>query len=253
MKTVWAGVFTICLILIGFSVSRSSAESEERSLDEDNILPPWWNSVFGVKPRSLRADRGKDERFWATRGKRSGLSIKPNGLFQPIKWKKASTLLKPNGFFMMGKRSSFKPNSLFSMTRGKRSFMKPNGLFSPLENYGGKRSISLKPNGLFSLTKRSDPSMVEADPTVSMSLYDQFWGMPMGIFGAYKKRSLDYDEFEEEENMEDVIEDEYDYDFDTNPVKREASTFWATRGKKDGNMFWATRGKRGENFWAVRG
>ena len=47
----------------------------------------------------------------------SGLLIKPNGLFQPIKWKKATTL-KPNGFFMMGKRSSFKPNSLFSMTRG---------------------------------------------------------------------------------------------------------------------------------------
>jgi len=241
------------LILIACSVSKSSAQShsdEASSSDEDIFLPPWWSSVFGVKPRSLRADRGKDERFWATRGKRSGLLIKPNGLFQPIKWKKATTL-KPNGFFMMGKRSSFKPNSLFSMTRGRRSFMKPNGLFSPLESYGGKRSISLKPNGLFSLTKRSDhQSLSDEYPSVSMELYDRFWGMPMGIYGPYKRSLGDYDEFDYEDEENDIEDDE---DYDLSPVKREASTFWATRGKKDGNMFWATRGKRGENFWAVRG
>ena len=129
--------------------------------------------------------------------------------------------------------------------------MKPNGLFSPLESYGGKRSISLKPNGLFSLTKRSDhQSLSEEYPSVSVELYDRFWGTPMGIYGPYKRSLDDYDEFDYEDEEND-IEDEDDYEM--SPVKREASTFWATRGKKDGNMFWATRGKRGENFWAVRG
>ena len=223
--------------------------------------------MFGVQPRVLRADKGK-ERFWATRGKRgSSLVIKPNGLFQPIKWKKSATL-KPNGFFMMGKRSSFKPNSLFSMTAGKRNFMKPNGLFSTFEN--GKRSISLKPNGLFSLTKRSvvdeeedtgPHPLVDVSDTMlePMGYYNQHWGNPTGFFGAYKrslkpnglssigKRSPDYEyeEDEEEEFEPEVIE--------MMPVKRGSSTFWATRGKREPNMFWATRGKRAGNFWAVRG
>ena len=227
--------------------------------------------MFGVKPRSLRADKG-EERFWATRGKRgsSSLVIKPNGLFQPIKWKKSS-YLKPNGLFMMGKRSSFKPNSLFSMTSGKRSFMKPNGLFSTFEP--GKRSFSLKPNGLFSMTKRSyvdEPeSLAGSHPLVDvsdtmlepMNYYNQHWGSPAGFFGAYKRSlkpnglfsigkraTLDYDD-EYDDEYEDDIEPEI---IELAPVKREAPTFWATRGKR-GNMFWATRGKRAGNFWAVRG
>ena len=72
----------------------------------------------------------------------------------------------------------------------------------------------------------------------------------MGIYGPYKRSLGDYDEFDYEDEENDIEEEE---DYEMSPVKREASTFWATRGKKDGNMFWATRGKRGENFWAVRG
>jgi len=190
--------------------------------NEDIVLPPWWGPLLGlrqIEPRSLRAD--KEERFWATRGKR-GINIKPNGLFQAIKGKRS---LKPNGLFGLhsgkrssfkpnslfaltaGKRSSFKPNSLFSMTVGKRSSFKPNSLFSlqtGKRNYMkpnglfpgmlGKRNIVLKPNGLFSLTKRSigpeedDVNSEMSSSTDPVSYYNTaHWGIPNGLFGAYKR------------------------------------------------------------------
>jgi len=268
MISVWSGLKITCVIFIGLCLGNSSAEANESEIGEDMVEPSWWTSMFGVKPRALRADiqGGKEERFWATRGKRASLAIKPNGLFQPIKWKRAN-MMKPNGLFVIGKRSSLKPNSLFAMTNGKRSYMKPNGLFSTIESYSPKRSMSLKPNGLFALTKRSIDMDENVDfpymnvPVISFEeAYNRHWGNPSGLFGADKrsmkpnglftlgKRSLDYEDYDlEEDNLEDsdLLE--------VMPIKRESQTFWATRGKRDADMFWATRGKRGENFWAVRG
>jgi len=243
MKSVCLGAILSCLAILVLPTAQSEVANEESV-----YLPPWWGQVFGVQPRVLRADKGKSERFWATRGKRSVMSIKPNGLFQPISWKRSKPALKPNGFFMMGKRSSLKPNSLFSMTQG-------------------KRTISLKPNGLFSLTKRSGDGPLIEEMYPKEYIYDQFWGVPSGIFGNYKrsmkpnglfsigKRSYDYDydvDDVDNEDIMDIDELETDDNDDFPMVKREPSTFWATRGKR-GEMFWATRGKRGENFWAARG
>jgi len=260
MIPVWSGLKITCVILLGLCISQVIAEENESEIGEEIVVPSWWSSMFGIKPRALRSD---SQNFWAARGKRAALAIKPNGLFQPIKWKRA-TMMKPNGLFVIGKRSSLKPNSLFTMTNGKRSFMKPNGLFSTID-YSPKRSMSLKPNGLFALTKRSinmDENLDFPDmPLVSFEdAYNKHWGNPSGLFGAYKrsmkpnglftlgKRSQVYDDYEvDEEDLEDsdLLE--------VTPVKRESQTFWATRGKRDADMFWATRGKRGENFWAVRG
>ena len=145
--------------------------------------------------------------------------------------------------------------------------MKPNGLFSSYDNFGGKRSISLKPNGLFSLTKRSgdNPLIEEMYPMPPEYFYDQYWGMPIGIFNYKRsmkpnglfsigKRSNDY-EYDVEDiqdgELEDVDELETEDSDEFHMDKREPQ-FWATRGKR-GDMFWATRGKRGQNFWAVRG
>ena len=88
------------------------------------LQPAWFSSMFSVKPRQLRADTERNDRtFWATRGKRGAMVI------------------KPNGFFSVGKRS-FKPNGLFNIKRG----FKPNNLFNI-----HKRSF--KPNGLFNVKK----------------------------------------------------------------------------------------------------
>merc|ERR1719483_1857008 len=160
-----------CLALISTLLSFSDhgclgQEQQGDGLQGEMLLPPWWSSLLGVRPlepRTLRAD--KEERFWATRGKKShqdqhfwaargkrGVVMKPNGLFGITQGKRSS--FKPNSLFSItaGKRSSFKPNNLFSLQTGKRSYLKPNGLFSSIQ---GKRSLSLKPNGLFSLPKRS--------------------------------------------------------------------------------------------------
>merc|ERR1719410_2131601 len=109
MISVWSGLKITCVIFIGLCLGNSLAEANESEIGEDMVEPSWWTSMFGVKPRALRADSqgGKEERFWATRGKRASLAMKPNGLF------------------VIGKRSSLKPNSLFAMTNGKRSYMKP--------------------------------------------------------------------------------------------------------------------------------
>merc|ERR1712013_405572 len=128
------------------------------------------------------------------------------------------------------------PNSLFTLQTGKRNNMKPNSLFPGMQ---GKRAIVLKPNGLFSLTKRSETAV----PAMYYDYdyddgYSPYWGMPHGLFGAYK-RSQDTSE-------DEIIDIE-------KPEKRDNTMFWATRGKKQDGTFWATRGKKSDDFWAVRG
>ena len=140
--------------------------------------------------------------------------------------------------------------------------MKPNSLFPGMQ---GKRAIVLKPNGLFSLTKRSEtavPAMYydyEYDDG-----YSPYWGMPHGLFGAYK-RSQDTSEDEIDDDMLEYSDDtdEKSKDIDSEaadeiidiekPEKRDNTMFWATRGKKQDGTFWATRGKKSDDFWAVRG
>lgn len=233
--------------------------------------------MFSVKPRQLRADTERNDRtFWATRGKRGGMVIKPNGFFSVGKRSfKPNGLFnikrgfKPNNLFNIHKRS-FKPNGLFNV---KRSFMKPNGLFATFE--GSKRSHSLKPNGFFSLTKRSTENLFD-DVGVSMPISlpiterEYFWGSPMGLFGSYKRAISDYENDDESDlgkrsmkpnGLFSIGKRSLDYDYEEDdsedlihvvPAKRE--TFWATRGKREPEMFWATRGKREPgNFWAVRG
>merc|ERR1719317_1185587 len=71
----------------------------------------------------------------------------------------------------------------------------------------GKRGIVIKPNGFFSLTKRSEtavPAMYydyEYDDG-----YSPYWGMPHGLFGAYK-RSQDTSEDEIDDDMLEYSED----------------------------------------------
>jgi len=105
---------------------------------------PWWaRHTNAVSPK--RAALEDDPTFFAVRGKKS--SMKPNALFSTIpKRLLGKRFLKPNSLFnsipkrMDGKRS-LKPNSLFG-NFGKRS-LKPNSLFG---NFGKRY---LNPNSLF--------------------------------------------------------------------------------------------------------
>ena len=229
--------------------------------------------MFGVLPRQLRGDTGRNEHtFWATRGKRAGMMdmvIKPNGFFNVGK-----RGFKPNGLFNIKRmgfkpnmfnvnKRSFKPNGLFNI---KRSFMKPNGLFATFE--GGKRSWSIKPNGLFSLTKRSlnlQNDVVDREPLEDVSMLslpfhftdrDNYWGSPMGLFGSYKRSMkpnglFTIDKRTSDTEYDDIEDDDEDL-VHVLPVKR--GTFWATRGKREPEVFWATKGiTEPGNFWAVRG
>ena len=174
-----------------------------------------------VEPRSVRTV-GRQEKFWATRGKRSEMFIKPNGLFQPLNGKRDSmSMMKPNGFFMVGKRSSpVEGGQLLSVTPGARVYgFKPNGIFASFDD---KRSLSLKPNGLFTLTKKSKP-------------FHKRYIKPNGFFSIAKR------------GIEDMEDYDMDYegdlnlaDLDLEPSKREQESL-APRSKMP-EFFWATRG-----------
>ena len=249
--------------------------------------------MFSVKPRQLRADTERNDRtFWATRGKRGDMVIKPNGFFSVGKRSfKPNGLFnikrgfKPNNLFNIHKRS-FKPNGLFNV---KKSFMKPNGLFATFE--GSKRSHSLKPNGFFSLTKRSPEDLADdVDVSLPVSLpiteREYFWGSPMGLFGSYKRAMSDYEYDDESHLAKRSMKPnglfsigkralDYEYDDESHLAKRSMKPNGLfSIGKRSldydyveddsedhinvvpakRETFWATRGKREpEMFWATRG
>merc|ERR550539_770434 len=142
----WAQCLRIILVLVLCSLS---AQAQSRIADETVALPPWWSSYLDL--RSMEPRKRQLEKFWATRGKRGDVYIKPNALFTPMYSKKN---MKPNGFFMMGKRSfNLKPNGIFA----KRShYGAQGGLFGSHKRY-------IKPNGLFSITKRAGEAAEDWD------------------------------------------------------------------------------------------
>jgi len=255
-------------------------------IPDDVVVQPWWVSLLNmqdVQPRIARSS-GKEDRFWATRGKRvlpdqqvwktmfgkRRIAIKPNGLFQAIEAKRS---LKPNGLFGLttgkrnnlkpnslftltaGKRSSYKPNSLFSMTSGKRNSLKPNSLFF-LQS--AKRS-SLKPNGLFSTFKGKKAfnlkpnglfslakrNMVMQSPSVDDERVPMFDYGPYYL-GSYKSGT----EFDDEPYH---IEDDKDLHESSNDIEDEhmdeqEEDIYDDKLDEDNNLE-----KRGSTFWATRG
>merc|ERR1712156_58277 len=127
----WAMVASWVLIAVLSSLlsQTASASETDEGTGQSKLSGEWLDSVLGLTPRQLRADKDK-EMFWATRGKKSELE-------NYLKTKRGG--LKPNGLFSSIKRSE---NSL------KRPFLKPNGLF-------GSFKRNFKPNGLFSTFKRA--------------------------------------------------------------------------------------------------
>ena len=127
----------------------------------------------------------------------------------------------------------------------------------------------MKPNGLFSLTKKDT---VKIEPTDYSSIDNVHWGIPNGLFGAYKRSlkpnglfslakrvmkpnglfsvskkdaSLEEVLYDDEDYEDTIDEDEEDFEMDEDiqeTQKRDAGNFWATRGKKSGGDFWAVRG-----------
>merc|ERR1712154_559378 len=147
---------------------------------------------------------GRQEKFWATRGKRSDMFI------------------KPNGFFMMGKRSSpVQGGQFLSASPTARVYgFNPNGIFATFDD---KRSLSLKPNGIFTLTKRSKP-------------FHKRYIKPNGFFSIVKRGVEDmedyYMDYEEDLDLAEDLEEE--------PAKREEESI-APHSKMP-ELFWATRG-----------
>jgi len=290
MVSGWVGLLITFLLVSDIGCWAEATAEEGQNVDQAKAS--WLGSLLGLERRNLRAD--KEDQFWATRGKRS--SVKPNGFFLSMPGKKS---MKPNGLFgsMPGKRA-FKPNGLFGTIKKsyKRSGLKPNGLFGTIKRQGLNPNVLLgafkrsgfKPNGLFGTIKRAG-----LKPNGLFGAYKRY-----GLFGEYKRADGEHDSFEDdiydpeyydiedifnkyddEENyvgMEHNLHDEDDTENgkehkepeeDKLVEKREASDFWAARGKKEDAEFWATRGKRGSHtqmqkrampnaegdFWAVRG
>jgi len=226
VRSMWAECLVVLLC--------SAVAHSQHPVEESTAMDPWWNSMLGfrsLEPRSVR-NVGRQEKFWATRGKRGDMFFKPNGLFSPLNGKRNTrTVMKPNGFFMMGKRgnglAATAGSPVLSLSPGTKVYgFKPNGLFASFDD---KRSLSLKPNGIFSLTKRS----------YGGTPYHKRYIKPNGFFSIAKRGyghlddyELDYDEDfdfseEEEEFMPTKRENE---DLMTSKVDRIPELFWATRG-----------------------
>merc|ERR1711892_56714 len=257
MVSGWVGLLITFLLVSDIGCWAEATAEEGHNVDQAKAS--WLGSLLGLERRNLRAD--KEDQFWATRGKRS--SVKPNGFFLSMPGKKS---MKPNGLFGTIKRQGLNPNVLLGAF--KRSGFKPNGLFGTIKRAG------LKPNGLFGAYKRYGlfGEYKRADGKHGSSDYDIYDPEYYDIEDIFNK----YDDEENYVGMEHNLHDEDDTENgeehkepeeDKLVEKREASDFWAARGKKEDAEFWATRGKRGSHtqmqkrampnaegdFWAVRG
>lgn len=221
----WAQCLRLILVVVLYSLT---AQAQNSIADETSALPfqpPWWSSFLDV--RSMEPRKRQLEKFWATRGKRGDVYIKPNALFTPMYTKKN---MKPNGFFMMGKRSvGLKPNGIFAK---KSHWGSSAGLFGSHKRY-------IKPNGLFSITKRGGEDMEEWGGLFGSN---KRYIKPNGLFSITKRAGEDVEDYDIVENFDGNLDIENDGLELMPSSKREDELFLPAKIEKGPEIFWATRG-----------